>query len=94
MVVGFQLAKRMCWNGDMYIHLAYAAVTTRAAGNKVFRQLIKAEKLFGLPLVAEVKAENKGAMVDRLRRYHFQPFAAAHTDSEHTLRWDPTQPKT
>jgi hypothetical protein len=37
-VVAFQLAKRICYLGDTYIHLTYAAVTAAASGNKVFRQ--------------------------------------------------------
>jgi len=65
-VVGFQLAQRMSWVGDTYIHLAYAAVTPCATGNKVFRRLIEAEKQHGLPLVAEVKANNKSEMAARL----------------------------
>jgi hypothetical protein len=97
-VVGFQLARRMRYSDQLYIHLAYAAVMPPAAGNKVFKRLIEAEKQFNLRLVAEVKPNNKSKMAARLRRYHFRPYtgedAAAgrqfHTDSNQTYLWDPS----
>ena len=86
-VVGFQLAKRICYCGDTYIYLTYAGVTDAASGNKVFRRLIAAEKGYGLPLVAQVKPGNKSEMVARLLHYEFQPTSDAHID--HAYRWDP-----
>jgi hypothetical protein len=67
-VVAFQLAKRLCYLGDTYIHLTYAGVTATASGNKVFRQLIAAEKKYGLPLVAAVIPGNKSEMVTVCRQ--------------------------
>jgi hypothetical protein len=37
-VVGFQLAKRICYCGVTYIYLTYAGVTAAASGNKIFRR--------------------------------------------------------
>jgi len=49
-------------------------VTAAAAKQKVFRRLIEAEKRHGLPLVTEVKPDNKSDMAARLTRYHFQRY--------------------
>jgi hypothetical protein len=101
-VIGFQLARRIDYVGELYIHLAYAAVTPPAAGNKVFKRLIEEEKKFDLPLVTEVRANNKSEMGARLLRYQFRRYtdedtAAGrqfHTDTNHTYLWDPPQPAT
>jgi hypothetical protein len=71
-VVGFQLAKKTHWLDDVYIHLTYAAVTATASGKGVFRRLIDAQKGHDLPLVAQVKPDNKSEMVARLTRYGFR----------------------
>ena len=87
-VVGFQLAKRICYyEDDTYIHLTYAGVTGAASGKKVFSQLIDAEKSHGLPLVAAVKPGNKSDMVARLMHYGFRPTSNAHVHNAY--RWDP-----
>jgi hypothetical protein len=96
-VVGFQLARQKCYVGELYIHLAYAAVTPPAAGNKVFKRLIEAEKKFDLPLVTEVRPNNKSEMAARLLRYQFRPYTSEdtaagrqfHTDADCTYLWDP-----
>ena len=69
------------------LHLTYAGVTAAARGNKVFTQLIDAEKGYGLPLVAQVKPGNKSEMVARLMHHGFQPTSHAHIDNAY--RWDP-----
>jgi len=99
-VLGFQLARRMYYDGEVYIHLAYAAVMPPAGGNKVFKRLIEAEKQFGLPLVTEVNANNKSEMAARLCRWQFRPYTAEetaagrqfHMDANHTYLWDPPSP--
>jgi hypothetical protein len=88
-VVGFQLAKRIHWFDDSYIHLTYAGVTAAAAGKGLFRRLVEAEKGHGLPLVAEVKPGNRSEMAIKLMHYNFRPYAGAHTNSDFTYRWDP-----
>lgn len=59
-----------------------------AEGKKVFRQLIEAEKQHKLPLVAEVKPDNKSDMDKRLTRYGFAPFFAANITGN--FRWGPS----
>jgi L-amino acid N-acyltransferase YncA len=91
-VIGFQLAERRSAEGfrcpdELYIYLAYAGVTAAAAGQKVFRQLIEAEKRFELPLVTEVKPDNKSDMAARLLHYKFQPYSSY--DINGNYRWDP-----
>jgi hypothetical protein len=93
-VVGFQLAERRVIKGDRsgpdqpYIFLAYAGVTAPAAGQKVFRRLIEGEKEYGLPLVTEIKPDNKSCMAARLEHhYSFHPHMSS--DSIGNCRWDP-----
>ena len=92
MVVGFQLAERRLVKGfrcpdELYIYLAYAAVTAAAEGQKVFRKLIEAEMRHGLPLVTEVKPDNKSDMAARLTHYHFRPYSDSGVIGNY--RWDP-----
>jgi L-amino acid N-acyltransferase YncA len=89
-VVGFQLAESRLTEGfrcpdELYIFLAYAGVTASAAEQKVFRRLIEAEKRRGLPLVTEVKPDNKSYMAARLMHYNFRP----HISIDGNYRWDP-----
>ena len=91
-VVGFQLAERRVIEGhrcpdEPYIFLTYAGVTAAAVCRKVFRRLIETEKRYGLPLVTEVKANNKSHMAARLMHYNFRD----HTSADHigNYRWDP-----
>ncbi len=91
-VIGFQLAERRSAEGfrcpdELYIYLAYAGVTAAAAEQKVFRQLIEAEKRYGLPLVTEVKPDNKSDMAARLMHYNFQPYSSYNINGNY--RWDP-----
>jgi L-amino acid N-acyltransferase YncA len=91
-VVGFQLAERGLARNDrsddeLYIYLAYAGVTAAAAKQKVFRRLIEAEKRHGLPLVTEVKPDNKSDMAARLTHYHFQRYFSSNVNGN--FRWDP-----
>ena len=90
-VVGFQLAEKRSTEGfrcpdELYIYLAYAGVTASAAEQKVFRRLIEAEKRHGLPLVTEVKPDNKSEMAARLMHYNFRPYSNYKTGN---YRWDP-----
>ena len=92
-VVGFQLAqKRLAKDDDcpdeLYIYLAYAGVTASTAGQKVFRRLIEAEKRHGLPLVTEVKPDNKSNMAARLMHYSFQLYFSTNIVNGN-YRWDP-----
>src|SRR6266478_2152925 len=89
-VVGFQLAKWTHWYDDQYIHLTYAGVTGTAAGKKVFRRLIEAEKRRGMPLVARVKPDNKSDAADRLVHYSFQRWHDPAVNNDYTYRWDPS----
>jgi L-amino acid N-acyltransferase YncA len=89
-VVGFQLAERRVIDGfrgpdEPYIFLAYAGVTASAAEQKVFRRLIETEKRYGLPLVTEVKSDNKSNMAARLMHYNFRP----HISIDGNYRWEP-----
>ncbi|MGO9459947.1 MAG: hypothetical protein ACLPWS_16815 [Rhodomicrobium sp.] len=91
-VVGFQLAeRRLARNNpcpdELHIYLAYAGVTTDAAGQKVFRRLIEAEKRQGLPLVTEVKPDNKSDMAARLTHYNFRRYFSPNIIGNY--RWDP-----
>ncbi len=90
-VVGVQLAKKLCWVGKDYIHLTYAGVTAAARGKKVLTRLIAAEKGRGLPLVTQVKPDNKSDMVARLKCYGFQPWPWSDPPSPFNFayRWDP-----
>jgi hypothetical protein len=89
-VVGFQLAEERLTEGfrcpdELYIFLAYAGVTGSAAEQKIFRRLIETEKRYGLPLVTEVKSDNKSNMAARLMHYNFRP----HISIDGNYRWDP-----
>jgi hypothetical protein len=89
-VVGFQLTEKRLTEGfrcpdEPYIFLAYAGVTAFAAEQKVFRRLIETEKQYGLPLVTEVKPDNKSDMAARLMHYNFRP----HISIDGNYRWDP-----
>jgi hypothetical protein len=91
-VVGFQLAeKQLARNSrcpdEWHIFLAYAGVATATEGQKVFRRLIEAEKRHGLPLVTEVKPDNKSDMAARLKHYNFQPYFDPGILGNY--RWDP-----
>ena len=88
-VVGFQLAKKELWFGEWCVHLVYAGVTSAAAGKKVFRQLIEAEKQHGLPLFAEVKPRNKSDTAARLLHYNFRPDTGTPARSEFGYWWHP-----
>ncbi len=89
-VVGFQLAEKRLIEGfrrpdEEYVFLAYAGVTASAAEQKVFRRLIETEKQHGLPLVTEVKPDNKSEMAARLMHYNFR----SHISIDGNYRWDP-----
>ena len=89
-VLGFQLAERRLTEGfrcpdELYIYLAYAGVTAAAAEQKVFRRLIETEKRHELPLIAEVKPDNKSEMGARLMHYNFRPCS----NNTGYYRWDP-----
>jgi hypothetical protein len=71
-VVGFQLAREIHWHEEQQIELAYAGVARSFGNGGIFRRLIEAMKRHKLPLVAEVKADNKSNMRARLIRYGFQ----------------------
>ncbi len=91
-VIGFQLAERRLAEGfrcpdELYIYLAYAGVIASASEQKVFRRLIDAEKRHGLPLVTEVKPDNKSDMAARLTHYNFQPYSSPNINGNY--RWDP-----
>jgi L-amino acid N-acyltransferase YncA len=88
-VVAFQLAKREHWNDDVYIHLIYAGVTAAASGKKIFKRLIEAEKMHGLPLQAVVKPRNKSEMVARLTHYGFRPYSHPALNDSNRYRWEP-----
>ena len=90
-VVGVQLAKKLCWVGKDYIHVTYAGVTAAARGKKVLTRLIAAEKGRGLALVTQVKPDNKSDMVARLKCYGFQPWPWSDPPSPFNFayRWDP-----
>jgi hypothetical protein len=72
---------------ELYIYLAYAGVTAAAAGQKVFRQLIDSEKRHRLPLITEVKPDNKSHMAARLMHYNFQPYFNSSITGNY--RWAP-----
>jgi hypothetical protein len=86
-VVGFQLAQERKADDARYIYLAYAGVTHSAQGNKAFTQLIEAEKHHKLPLVAEVRKDNKSHMAERLMHRGFVPFFDPFIPGN--FRWDP-----
>jgi len=90
-VVGFQLAQKLCWVGKDYIHLTYAGVTAAAREKKVLTRLIDAEKRHGVTLVTVVKPDNKSDMVERLKRYKFRPWPWSDPPSpfKFAYRWDP-----
>jgi hypothetical protein len=84
-VVGFQLARKRLWFKQPYVDLAYAGVTARAEDAGIFRRFIEIEKQHRLPLVAEVKLDNKSNMGATLMRYGFQPQDIDRTN----FRWNP-----
>ena len=86
-VIGFQLARVRSWHGDPYIDLRYAGVTAVAADKKVFRRMIEIEKEHRIPLLAEVKPDNKSQMAIRLQRYGFR--SDVNGPSNFGYRWDP-----
>ena len=91
-VVGFQLARRklirnLRGTDEVYIYLVYAGVTAAAEGRKVFKRLIEAEKRHNLPLIAEVKPDNKSNMAARLLHYNFRHFSDLSIIGN--FRWDP-----
>ena len=86
-VIGFQLAQIKKWHSDPYIDLRYAAVTAVAADKKVFRRMIEIMKKHQMPLLAEVKPDNKSEMANRLQRYGFR--SDVNGPSNFGYRWDP-----
>jgi hypothetical protein len=86
-VIGFQLARIKSWHGDPYIDLRYAGVTAVAADKKVFRRMIEIQKGHRMPLLAEVKPDNKSQMAIRLQHYGFR--SDVNGPSNCGYRWDP-----
>ena len=67
--------------------MRYAAVTAVAADKKVFRRMIEIMKKHQMPLLAEVKPDNKSEMANRLQRYGFR--SDVNGPSNFGYRWDP-----
>lgn len=84
-IIGFQLAKERIDYQRCQIYLAYAAVASKYTGNGIFRRLIDLEKQHNLPMVAEVKPDNKSNMAAILARYGFQQPHYGATE----FRWEP-----